>query len=409
MIRTTAAPRPRLLPRSALLPTVAALAVAALGCGPAATARPASSSGDVAHVAPPNAHAQIVGADDDPGGTASEVFARAKAEMDLGKLAHARALFDRVVVAARAEDPTVLSALARAAAYDAALCSERLGENKDARDRYAALAADAPDSVDATDAQLRRARLDVEIEDDADLAKSSAGLLARKELGLGDRAEALALQSLALVHAGDLASAQKDLLGAEKLLEQLAPGDAPPPPQNAAAVWFAKGEAIRARGLTIALNPPPPDFSAKMEARCQSILDAEDAYVDAIKTEQLQWAVRAGVRVASLYGDLHDDLMSIEAPKSVTTDAKKSLFRGAMRLRYRILLEKGLGTLERTLNLEQTTGVKSTWFEHARQARAKLDKQLADEKAELAKLPYTEEQLKKALDDLAKGEPKTKA
>jgi hypothetical protein len=331
--------------------------------------------------------------------------------MQLGKLEHARTLFDRVVAADRAEQPqgNGPSALGRAAMYDAALCSEQLGQSKDARDRFVALAIAAPDSTDASDANLRRARLDVEIEDDADLAQSSAALLARKDLQTGDRAEAMALQGLALVHTNDLLDAEKDVDAADKLLKQATPADADPPPQNAAAVDFAKGDLIRAKGLKIELNPPPPDFSVKMEARCQSILDAEDAYVDTIKTGELKWAVRAGVRVASLYADLHDDLLAIEPPKSATTDAKKSLFRGAMRLRYRILLEKGLGTLDHTLNLEAATGVKSAWFEHAKQAKAKLEKELADEKAEIAKLPYTEDQLKKALDDLAKGDSKPKA
>jgi hypothetical protein len=387
------------------------VSVVAIGCGSAATTGGSATPQTAINVPPPSAHAQIVSTDDDAGGTAQEVFDRAKTEMQLGKLEHARALFDRVVIADHAEQPqgAAPSPLGRAAMYDGALCSENLGQSKDARDRYAVLGNAAPESTDAADANLRRARLDVEIEDDADLAQASAALLARKDLQPGDRAEAMALQGLALVHTNDLINGGKDVEAAEKLLDQAAPGDADPPPQNAAAVEFAKGDLIRARGLQITLNPPPPDFSTKMEARCQSILDAEDAYVDAIKTGELKWAVRAGVRVASLYADLHDDLMSIDPPKSATTDAKKSLFRGAMRLRYRILLEKGLGTLDHTINLETATGVKSAWFEHAKQAKAKLEKQLADEKAEIAKLPYTEEQLKKALDDLAKADAKPKA
>lgn len=393
--------------------------VVAIGCGSAAMQGGSASPSSALAVPPPSTHAQIVAADDDPGGTAQEVFQRAKTEMDLGKLVHARTLFDRVVAADRAEQGDAKSAyapsaLGRAAMYDAALCSEFLGENKDARDRYAALATAAPESTDGNDANLRRARLDVEMEDDADLARAAGALLGRKDLAGDDRVEAMSLQAIALVHGGDLVDGARDVENAEKLLGSLhAQGtsmpDAAPPPQTAAALYFAKGELLRAKGLKIELNPPPPDFSDKMEARCQSILDAEDAYVEAIKTGELKWAVRAGVRVASLYGDLHDDLVSIEPPKSATTDQKKALFRGAMRLRYRILLEKGLGTLEHTINLEEKTGVKSAWFDHAKQAKTKLEKELADEKAEIAKLPYTEEQLKKALDDLAKSDAKPKA
>ena len=82
--------------------------------------------------------------------------------------------------------------------------------------------------------------------------------------------------------------------------------------------------------------------------------------------------------------------------------SQNALFKGAMMLRYRILLEKGLGTLERTLNLETKAGAKSAWLDHARKAKASVEKQLAEEKTELAKLPYSEDELKKALDLLAK-------
>jgi hypothetical protein len=359
---------------------------------------------------PPTTKAQIAPTDDDEGGPATEVFERAKLAMESSKWRVARTLFDRIVAAEAAEATAgaAPSPMSRAASYNAALCSEQLDDSLDARDRFRTLAAAADASPDAIDALLRRGRLDVELEDWADLSQASSSLLARTDLAPGDRGEALALQAVALVEAKELTSAEKNVVTAERLLFPQG-DDSTAPPQNAAAFWFAKGEVIRAKGALISLNPPPPDFGVKMESRCQAILDAEDAYVEAIKTGQLRWAVRAGVRVASLYTALHSDLVAIPPPKSATTDAKKELFRGAMSLRYRILLEKGLGTLEHTLNLEPTTGVKSAWFARAREARDALNKELEAEKASLKKLPYTEEQLQKALDDLSKPDAKGKS
>ena len=399
--------RPRPPPLLAFLFSIALVAPAACGGarseGVVPLAPPSHTS------TPPTTKAVIAPTDDDAGGPATEVFERAKLAMESSKWRLARTLFDRIVAAERAEanGDAALSPMARAASYNAALCSEQLDDTLDARDRFKALATAADASSDAIDANLRRARLDVELEDWSDLSQSSSGLLARTDVIPTDRAEALALQAIALVEAKELSSAEKDADAAERLLFPQG-DDTPAPPQNAAAYWFARGEVIRAKGALVSLNPPPPDFGVKMEARCQAILDAEDAYVEAIKTGQLRWAVRAGVRVASLYTALHDDLIAIPAPKSATTDAKKDLFKGAMSLRYRILLEKGLGTLEHTLNLEPTTGVKSAWFARAREARDALTKELEAEKASLKKLPYTEEQLQKALDDLSKPDPKTK-
>jgi hypothetical protein len=344
--------------------------------------------------------------DDDAGGTPAEVFERAKSAMGAGDLAHARTLFDRVVKADAAEHPE-LSALGRAASYNAALCSENLDESADARDRYRELARRAVGSADATDADLRRARLDVELEDWNDLGIAASAVLAAKELGKFDRAEGLALQGLSMIHGQkDLTSAQKSIASAMKLM----PEGEVAPPHNVAAVRFARGDLLgaEARAITF-IDPSSPstpivsaDFPAKMELRCQKVLDAVNEYAESINTRELKWAVRSGVRVAAMYIDLHDAVTVIPPPKGATTEAKKQLFRGAMLLRYRILIEKGLGTLERTLNLEKAVNAKTTWLEHARKAKVTLEKQLADEKAELAKLPYTEAELKKALDDLAK-------
>ena len=397
-------------PRFAFAPILFCCALLApVACGGARSEGPTPIAKAPSDATPPTTKAVIAPTDDDAGGPATEVFERAKLAMESSKWRLARTLFDRIVAAERAEvnGDATLSPMARAAMYNAALCSEQLDETKDARDRFLQLATAAATTTDAVDANLRRARLDVELEDWGDLSQSSSSLLARSDVLPDDRAEALALQAIALVETKELSSAEKDIDSAEKLLFPQG-DDTPAPPQNAAAYWFARGEVIRGKGALVSLNPPPPDFGVKMEARCQAILDAEDAYVEAIKTGDLRWAVRAGVRVASLYTALHDDLIAIPPPKSATTDAKKELFKGAMSLRYRILLEKGLGTLEHTLNLEPTTGVKSAWFARAREARDALTKELEAEKASLKKLPYTEEQLQKALDDLSKPDPKAK-
>jgi len=395
------------------------LAVDLVACS-GGSSRPATSATTVAGRpagTPEPIKAQIVPTEDDSGGTAAEVFERARLAMSVGQHAQARVLFDRVAKAERAEHPDAPTSLGRAAAYNAALCSESLEESLDARDRFRALSLASPGTPDALDADLRRARLDVEIEDWADLGLASstllgtAGAVASSSLARSDRAEALALQALHMIHgAHDLGAAQKSLVQATKLLEQKDKPDEEPPPQNAAAVHFARGDLLRAQGDAIAFldakDPKTPivsaDFPVKLETRCQKILDAQDAYVDAINTRELRWAVRAGVRVATMYLDLHRDVTAIPPPKSATDDDKKQLFKGAMMLRYRILLEKGLGTLERTLNLETKAGAKSTWLQHAKQAKASVEKQLQDEKSALAKLPYTEEELKKALDLLAK-------
>jgi hypothetical protein len=115
----------------------------------------------------------------------------------------------------------------------------------------------------------------------------------------------------------------------------------------------------------------------------------------------------AGFRVGQLYQRLHADVMS--APFQPKDIKQQQLFEGAMRLRYRVLLEKGLAMMEGTVRLGERTGESTPWIARAREAKAQLERSLAEERAALARLPYTEQELRDALAELKAKADKAKA
>jgi hypothetical protein len=108
----------------------------------------------------------------------------------------------------------------------------------------------------------------------------------------------------------------------------------------------------------------------------------------------------SGYRVGQLYRQLHDDLLAISPPKTADTAEKKQLFGGAMRLRYRVLLEKGLTMMEHTILLSERTGEASAWIDRAKEAKRGLEQALEREKEQLRALPYAEKDIERALRDL---------
>ena len=90
----------------------------------------------------------------------------------------------------------------------------------------------------------------------------------------------------------------------------------------------------------------------------------------------------------------------VDAVKPSTSVRERQLWEGAMRLRYRILLEKGLKMMEGTVKMGERTGEGSQWIARARESLRELELALADEKAALAKLPFTEDEMRAALDKL---------
>jgi hypothetical protein len=108
----------------------------------------------------------------------------------------------------------------------------------------------------------------------------------------------------------------------------------------------------------------------------------------------------AGYRVGELYQHLHRDVMRAPVPTAGVAAKKRQLWEGAMRLRYRILLEKGLKMMDGTVALSERTGEQSPWIARARAAKHELEETLAAERDALSKLPYSEEELRAALDSL---------
>jgi len=139
-----------------------------------------------------------------------------------------------------------------------------------------------------------------------------------------------------------------------------------------------------------------------LEQRCQGLLDAQSAYSDAMRSYDAHWAAMSGYRVGQLYQRLHEDVLSVPVPRAANTTEKKRLFEGAMRLRYRVLLEKGLKMMAHTVMIGERTGEASAWIDRAREAKRQLEKALNEQRELMAKLPYSEKELQKALDDLAK-------
>jgi len=97
--------------------------------------------------------------------------------------------------------------------------------------------------------------------------------------------------------------------------------------------------------------------------------------------------------------------MKIPPPAKADDLKKKQLFEGAMRLRYRVLLEKGLKMMDATVRLGDRTGESSAWVGRARDAKRDIELAIETEKTAMSKLPFTEQELQAALDALKNKKP----
>jgi hypothetical protein len=287
-------------------------------------------------------------------------------------------------------------------AFDLGLALEGLGDRVRARDTFLELARRFPEGPKARAALVRAASLDAYLEDWTALAEIGEALLARADLDDIDRLVALGARGLARVEAGSDGPASKDILDGLELADRLHYGARDVLPVAVAQLRFALGELRRMRSERITFDPLPADFTARIEERAGGLLEAQAAYAMAVRSIDPHWATMAGFRVGEMYRALHRDLMQIPPPARSKTERQKQMFFAFMHISYRILLEKGLRELEQTVALGERTADSSPWIDRARRAREEMQTALADEKAQIEKMPFTEEEVKMALGLLKK-------
>src|SRR5580658_3928017 len=293
--------------------------------------------------------------------------------------------------------------------FDLGLACEGLKERARARDTFLDLARKFPSDAKARPSLVRAATLDAYLEDWTALDDIGQVLLARPDIDDVDRLVALGARGLARVETGDDAHASKDILDGLELADQLHYGDRDVLPVAVAQLRFALAEMRRVRSERIHLDPAMPDYLTRLEERCGGILEAQAAYAQAVRSVDPHWATMSGYRVGEMYRGLHRDLMSIPPPVQSKTNKQHQIFFAFMHLRFRILLEKGLREIDQTIALGERTNDSSPWVARARDSKVEMETALEEEKAEIKRMPFTEDEVLKALELLQKKVDQQKA
>ena len=304
----------------------------------------------------------------------------------------------------RSSRPSPTARRPPAALLDLGLAYEGLDLREKARDRYHELAARFPNELRtrARRSLTNACAIHAYLEEWPALVDTATALLARADLDDVDRMTALGARGLGEVELGQTDTAARDIEDGLDIVERDHYGALNRLPVPAAQLRFALGELRRARSELISLDPPGNDFLAKMDSRCALLLSAQNAYADAIRSVDPHWAAMSGYRVGEMYRRLHHDLMQIPPVAAAKTERDKQLHFGMMHVRYRVLLEKGLEMMRRTLALADKTADTSAWVKRTEEAKGEMERAIEDEKSQIASLPFSEEELRKALDILEK-------
>lgn len=182
-------------------------------------------------------------------------------------------------------------------------------------------------------------------------AGREAEQVAAARLGPDGRILLAAVRTLGLVAGGEVTDGDAALAPGWLALEEQ--GEALHAETKSAAAWlsFAQGELEGLRARRIHFDPLPDDVHAVLEARCRAMVAAQSAYAESMRLDAGALRLLAGERIAALYLDLHEALVTAPLGAGVTSgSAQETIARGALLLRYEVLLEKAEQMLRITLD-----------------------------------------------------------
>jgi tetratricopeptide (TPR) repeat protein len=333
-------------------------------------------------------------------GTADELFAQGKQLMMQEKFREAAEVFDLVL---RGDPDPKLAAMAL---MQGGLAREGAADRAEALVRYQNLVKSFPQDDLVKPALLRQGRVLIQLERWAELTSAAEGLLARPDLTISEQIESLGNRALGLIEQNELEQATLSASRARTLMEKHHVGESGRIPHEAALTFFAQGETRRVRSEQIRFEPAPPSFATAFEERAAGLLEAQSAYTDAMRTTDPFWATWAGFRVGQLYQQLHRDVMAVKPPEKITTEKDRKLYEGALQLRYRILLQKGLKMMQSTVKMNERVGETNAWGQRAREAMAQLEQAIEGANAVIKQVGVPEETLKAGMDAMAKEQAK---
>jgi outer membrane protein assembly factor BamD (BamD/ComL family) len=325
-----------------------------------------------------------------------ELFVAGQTALRQGDYVGAAQIFDRIVE--HASEGTWLER----ALFQGALAHEARGDLEAAAQRFEQLGRRFPEAPLAAEALLRSMRVRLHRE-----AWASAGQTARVYLDRYSAAApgaghlvAYAARALDLLASDRQSEAEYFIAKGMEIVDRLELDRAGRIPRDLAPLYFALGEARRRRADAAQISGNVKEFAARLERRCELLLEAQSAYSDSMRAYDAHWSTMAGYRVGELYERLHQDLMQIPPPR-VDSERDRRLFEGAMRLRYSVLLNKASSMLEHTLAMAQRTGEQSDWVRRAEQSQRQLAEARRAEEQALDQLPFSRAELERALEDLA--------
>lgn len=263
--------------------------------------------------------------------------------------------------------------LERASVYNGALALEGMEDFAEAAERYRHVIRGWPATDDATDAFFRLAECEAKLENFGRVPPLMDRVRERIGLSLDARFEAHLRAGNAYLEQRLFAEASAEYRGALDLNEtarlQWNPesGDADERPLEGddpllAHLHFALGRVYHELFAEIRLVLPEARLTQDLIDKTQLFEQAQDAYLDSVRTGNRYWSPAAGFMVGQLFEDYYFDVLATEVPDDFN-ELELEVYFEELRAYIRPAMERALGVYEHNLAMAYRLGAQNEWVD----------------------------------------------
>ncbi len=300
---------------------------------------------------------------------AQELFEHAGAALSQNRYDEAVRLYDKLL----ANFPE--SPYARPAFYNRGLAYRDKKDWAAAVRSFSALGDKYPDHADVKDALFQMGACYAEMANWPASGEVFDRLLGRADLTADDRIEAMARKGFAQFNLGDLDAAEKTFRAVLAHKKQIEGVERLATDFYLAFSQYHLGQVTHQRFRAQELRPPEAQMERDLENKATLLLQAQRAYIEAIKYGSPAWASAAGFQVGSLYEELYDAFTGAPVPAELSGEARQ-VYAEELHKKIRVLLEKSVRWYRENLLMIERLGVNTDWAEKSKVAYAKLLKLL---------------------------------
>lgn len=273
--------------------------------------------------------------------------------------------------------------LAPPAMFNMALCDEKLGDLQAASGIYDELVDTYPDSEAALHAMFRRGYCLEALERLDEAIAQYQEVLALDGIPVDDTLEAMSRVGHLLLLAGRESQAEDALTLAVQFYVQQSQIERFDNAFYAAQAQYDLAEIERALFESVEFTTDEAQIREALDEKLGYMVEASDAYVQAIKIGNYYWAVAAGYQVGQLLRTLYDQMVQAPVPPELDTEELVQTYYDFLREYIRPLLERAVSVWEKTLLMAERVGIDCEWVdlteEKMRQTRDMLAEELMDE------------------------------